>query len=148
MELYTEPIINTHTYNEILDEINQQREIFDPVIIGGTATDLGIDRTFVFTVTGDLTDGTFSAPTLEATGTETVNELKARVRTANTSGAITITVKKNTVSIGTITIAQDAYTGTTTVTDLVTLIKNDQMDMDITDAGTGSADLSVFVRVK
>jgi hypothetical protein len=109
---------------------------------------LGIDRTFVFTVTGDLTDGTFSAPTLEATGTETVNELKARVRTASTSGAITITIKKNTVSIGTITIAQDAYTGTTTVTDLVTLIKNDQMDMDITDAGTGSADLSVFVRVK
>ena len=77
MQLYEEPIINTHTYNEILDEINQPREIFDPVIIGGTATDLGTVKAFVFTVAGTLTDGTFSAPTLEATGTEKVNELKA-----------------------------------------------------------------------
>jgi hypothetical protein len=104
---------------------------------------------FVFTVTSTLAAGTNAAPTLEASDDKVLVEMKARIRTTSSSGNVVITPKLNGVAIGTITILQGSLTGLTVApSSAITFKKNDTVDIDITNAGTGAKDLSVFIRVK
>jgi hypothetical protein len=62
---------------------------------------------------------------------------------------VVITPKLNGVAIATVTIPAGQYTGLTPAPpSSINFSKNDQVDIDITNAGTGAKDLSVFVRVK
>lgn len=161
MELFNDPVIPVHTYDELfggkdtalgLQTYNSLfgdstggQTLIDPVIVNPTTTS---PAAFVLTVSGTLTVANSVAPTLEATNASKLIEIKARVRTVSSSGSVVIRVKKNTISIGTVTILANQFTGLTSFSSAINFGKNDQVDIDITSAGVGAKDLSVFIRVQ
>lgn len=74
-----------------------------------------------------------------------VYQLYAYARTAPGAGGASFRVKLNGTSIGTVTIANGATTGTLAVTSTTRVGINDRLDLDCT-ANNGAADITVVVR--
>lgn len=77
--------------------------------------------------------------------TATLIGVSAALNTASSSGVVTFVVKKNGTSIGTYSIfAPNNNVSETSLT--TSMAVGDYLTVDITSAGTGASDLTVFVR--
>lgn len=76
----------------------------------------------------------------------TIREIYGSLSTAGSSSTV-VTVYKNGVSIGTVTLASSDATETDTIT-AVSVAPGDKLTARVTTAGTGAAGLSVFVDIK
>lgn len=74
-----------------------------------------------------------------------IYQLYAYCRTAPGAGGASFRVNLNGTSIGTVTVANGANTGTLAVTSLARVGINDRLDLDCT-ANNGAADVTVVVR--
>ena len=138
---YSQENANPSGVNNAVNQETPNPQVILAQIAGST------QAAFVLTVSGTLTIGTYVAPTLEATTSSTLFEIKARVRTVSSSGSVIIALRKNNSVFGYLSIPVNSHTGLITSSS-ITSLKNDQVDIDIISAGTGTKDLSVFVRVQ
>jgi hypothetical protein len=120
-------------------------QLDDTLSDGAEAIPTAIKSAFVFTIVGTLSVTNSAAPTLVATTDVTLTEIYVRLRTASSSGSVAFRINNNGSAISTVSIGSGYLTGSTTLAGL-TMTKNDRLDIDVTSAGTGAADASVFVR--
>jgi hypothetical protein len=99
-------------------------------------------------VSGTLAVGTNAAAELRPSAAFTAVEIFAAVKTAPTGAALLVTVRKNGVAVGTVTIADGAFTGTQTSLSITAFVKDDKITVDIDQVGSvvAGADLSVALR--
>ena len=111
---------------------------------GLTWSSAGRSPTFQFTIPGVLMVGDDQPPTTPVPYGITATQLFAYVKTVPSSSALIVEVNNNDSSIGTITIAIGAHTGSTVISEALGL--NDLLTIDINQADGTATDLTVQVR--
>jgi hypothetical protein len=99
-------------------------------------------------VSGTLAVGTNAAAELRPSAAFTAAEIFAAVKTAPSGAALLVTVRKNGAAVGTVTIADGAFTGTQAILSITAFAKDDKITVDIDQVGSvvAGADLSVALR--